>query len=67
VLVVTGTGDVSDVLVGGTGNRYRSGRRHGRCHARGFNAATASVEAWAGNGAAVLGTNGRPTRSTSAA
>jgi Ca2+-binding RTX toxin-like protein len=55
-LVVMGTGDVSDVLVGGTGTDTVLVAGTGSVTLAGFNAATASVEAWAGNGAAVLGT-----------
>jgi Ca2+-binding RTX toxin-like protein len=56
VLVITGTGDVFDVLVGGTGTDTVLVAGTGTVALAGFNAATASVEVWAGNGAAVLGT-----------
>jgi Ca2+-binding RTX toxin-like protein len=56
VLVVTGTGDATDVLVGGTGTDTVLVAGTGSVTLAGFNAATASIEAWSGNGAAVLGT-----------
>ena len=57
VLVVSGANDVADSLAGGSGTDTVHGRRRPAAwRFAGFNAAAASVEAWAGNGAAVLGT-----------
>ena len=61
VLVITGTADTSDVLVGGMGTDTVLVAGTGSVALAGFNATSASVEAWAGNGGAVLGTTANNT------
>ncbi len=56
VLVISGANDVADSLAGGSGTDTVLVGGTGSVALAGFNAAAASVEAWAGNGAAVLGT-----------
>ena len=61
VLVIAGTADTSDILLGGTGMDIVLVAGAGSVTLAGFNATHTSVEAWAGNSGAVLGTTANNT------
>jgi len=61
VLVITGAADVSDILLGGAGTDTVLVAGTGSVTLAGFSATSASVEAWTGNGGAVLGTTANNT------
>jgi serralysin len=56
VLVVSGSNDVTDTLINGSGTDAILVTGSDSLTLSGFNAANASIESWAGNGGAVLGT-----------
>jgi Ca2+-binding RTX toxin-like protein len=56
VLVISGSNDVTDTLIGGSGTDAILVTGSDALTLAGFNATNASIESWAGNGGAVLGT-----------